>query len=130
MQLNPFLVTYALDFTKTVTAHVLAENADTAGQRVKEALEQGTLWDVGDDTLYLVNEDWEECDGQVPEFEVAPAREVDSQVDHSVQVMRLHDNAWALLEAAQCVLDQWASGNLAEAVRMLDAAVEMCQRTR
>ena len=130
MQLNPFLVTYSLDFTKTVTSHVLAEDADAAEQRVKGALELGTLWDVGDDTLYLVNEEWDEREFQIPEFEVALAGEVDSQVDHSVQVMRLQDNACALLEAAQCVLDQWASGNLAEAVRMLDAAVEMCQRAR
>ena len=130
MQLNPFLVTYSLDFTKTVTSHVLAEDADAAEQRVKGALELGTLWDVGDDTLYLVNEEWDEREFQIPEFEVALAGEVDSQVDHSVQAMRLQDNAYALFEAAQSVLDRWETGDLAEAVRILGSAVAICSRTR
>lgn len=75
-----------------------------------------------------------ECDrdGPLKEFRAAPhlppgPDELNNRHGELLHVLNDQARTWnaapALLQAAQCVLDRWESGDLAEAVRMLATAV-------
>lgn len=72
-------------------------------------------------------------DDEIPSFRIYPddrpedyIAETNEHLAHDVQEKhaRLIAAAPALLEAARLVIERWCEGDLAEAVRMLDGAVE------
>jgi len=130
MQLKPFVVSFQMAYTQNVKIHVLTEDENAAQYRVSQALKRGSLWDLGDRSLYVVDDRRKAPVDQALVFDVRAAIKSDARPRPSVRLMRLNNNARTLLSAAQNVVNSWEKGDLAAAVCELDSAVQECSRTR
>lgn len=118
-----YIVSYELAYHHRVNICVRAKNSGQAEAVVERALDHGTLWDKGNPDCYVVYDDFEEDDDNVLCFEVREATADDCEPDVTVETLRRHEVSRSLLQAAKAVIANWEGGDLATAVRDLDAAV-------
>ncbi len=93
-QMGKFVVSYSLGYEHLVSVGIEANDAESAREKARDALDKGTLWD--DPGIRLLQDEFEERDDNVLDFKVEPVVDFPAP-DASAKALREQEEAMALV---------------------------------